>query len=207
MLIEADFPEGNRYLAEYNGPYNSLSKQTIVPKTGSPLPSKSVIYAYPTSCAGVQTRQNCVKPVSVTDANGNRTDLTYAADGDILSEMSPPPSSGGARPLKLYTYLQMAAYVKNGAGALVSTGQPIWLPATLSVCQTVAGSSSPVCDGSAPQTVTTYQYGADGTADNLLVRGIAVASGGATQRTCYSYDSLSRKISQTLPLANLAVCS
>jgi YD repeat-containing protein len=54
--------------------------------------------------------------------------------------------------------------------------------------------------------VTTYHYGADGTADNLLLHGKAVSSGGTTLRTCYGYDAYSRKISETAPNANLATC-
>jgi YD repeat-containing protein len=120
--------------------------------------------------------------------------------------MQPAPSAGTARPLKLYTYVQKYAWIKNSGGTLVSANQPIWLPSTETLCQTVAGSNSPVCDSAAPQTVTTYQYGADGTADNLLLHGKAVSSGGTTLRTCYGYDAYSRKISETAPNANLATC-
>jgi YD repeat-containing protein len=63
-----------------------------------------------------------------------------------------------------------------------------------------------VCDSAAPETVTTYQYGADGTAEILVLHGKAVSSGGTTLRTCYGYDAYSRKISETAPNANLATC-
>src|SRR3546814_874477 len=79
-------------------------------------------------------------------------------------------------------------------------------PATMTECQTAAGSSSPVCDSGAPQRLTTYQYGANGTANNLLVRGVTVSADGVMLRTCYGYDALGRKISETKPNANLSTC-
>jgi hypothetical protein len=204
-LTEADFPEGNKYLAEYQGPFNLISKATSVAKLGSSLANRVETWGYG-SCLSPGTYQNCGKPIWKKDANGNQTDFSFTSFGGTISEMRPAPNLGAARPLKLYSYVQKSAFILNGGGLLVSTGSPIWLPATETTCQTVAGSSSPVCDTSAPQAVTTYQYGADGTADNLLLRGAAIASGGVTKRSCYTYDSFSRKISETSPSANLAVC-
>lgn len=203
QLIEAVFPEGNKYLGEYNGPYNAISKQTMQAKPGSGLPDRVLQYSYPTTTVSRQTQ---TKPLTKTDPNGNVTTWAYATWGGMLSEMKPAPTSGAARPLKLFSYVQKSAYIKNSGGTLVSTGLPVWLTSTVTECQTVAGSSTPTCDTAAPQTVSTYQYGADGTADNLLVRGFAVTSAGITERTCYGYDVYSRKISETKANANLASC-
>jgi YD repeat-containing protein len=78
------------------------------------------------------------------------------------------------------------------------------------MCQTVAGSSTPTCDAAAPRLQTTYQYGADGTADNLLVRGTEVKDlvTGTKRLTCFTYDTLGRKISETSPRGNaiITVC-
>src|SRR3546814_2086387 len=74
---------------------------------------------------------------------------------------------------------------KNSGGCLVAASAPVWLPATMTECQTAAGSSSPVCVSGAPQRLTTYQYGANGTANNLLVRGVTVSADGVMLRTCY----------------------
>jgi len=209
MLIEADFPEGNKYLAEYLGPFNSVSKETYVAKPGSGLPNLVKTYGYADCFTAPGTLQNCAKPIWIKDPNGNETDFTYASWGGILSEMLPPPANGGARPLKLYTYIQKYAYVKNSGGALVSTGVPIWVPSTMVQCQTAAGSSTAVCDAAAtaPRLQTTYQYGADGTANNLLARGTEVKDlvTGATRLSCVSYDPIGRKISETSPRGTAAL--
>ncbi|MBX3564034.1 MAG: RHS repeat protein [Sphingomonas sp.] len=60
------------------------------------------------------------------------------------------------------TYVQKSAYIKNSGGTLVSTGLPIWLPDTETLCQTYAGSSTATCDTGAPITVTSYEYDANG---------------------------------------------
>ena len=40
----------------------------------------------------------------------------------------------------------------------------------------------------------------------LLVRGVAVTADGQTRRTCYGYDALGRRISETKPNAGLGAC-
>lgn len=207
MLAEVDQPEGNKYLAEYNGPYNSITKQTWVAKPGSGLSDAVLLTGYVSSiCIAPATRQNCTKPLWKKDARGNETDFTYTSWGGTVSEMQPAPTSGAARPLKLYDYVQKYAYIKNAGGTLVAAASPIWLANSETDCQTVAGSSTATCDTGAPITVTTYQYGANGTADNLLPRGKVVTSGGVSLRTCYGYDARSNKISETSARAGLTVC-
>jgi YD repeat-containing protein len=205
LLVEAIFPEGNKYQAEYGGPFKSVTKETLVAKPGSGLPNLVKQYGYG-SCFSPGTYQTCPKPIWIKDPKGNQTDYAYASWGGMLSEMQPAPASGAARPLKLYTYVQKYAYVKNSGGALVAAATPIWLMDTETICQTVAGSSAAACDSSAPSLVTTYLYGANGTADNLLVRGKLVSDGTTSLRTCFTYDSWSRKISETSPRAGLSSC-
>jgi len=151
--------------------------------------------------------KSCDKPSVLTDANGNSTNFTYDPQhGGVLTEMDPPPSSGAARPLKLTTWVQKYAYITNGT-SLVQAATPVFVVSTETVCQTVAGAnnSNPVCDTTAPQRVTTYQYG-DGKANSLLVRGAVVTADGTSRRTCYSYDNFGNRISETRPLAGLATC-
>ncbi|WP_342249655.1 hypothetical protein [Sphingomonas sp. OTU376] len=207
LLLEAAMPEGNKYQAMYDGPFFSVSKETVVPKTGSSSPNLIKEYGYGSCFTGGGTYQNCAKPVWIKDPKGNQTDFTYAGWGGSLSEMQPAPGSGQARPLKLHTYVQKYAYVKNSGGSLVAAGSPIWLPSTDTLCQTYAGSSTATCDPAQPVTVTTYEYGPDGTADNLLVRGVVVSSGGISLRTCYGYDEYGNKIFETKPRAGLSSCS
>ena len=208
MLRQAIYPEGNQYLAEYIGPFKAITKETFVAKPGSGQPNLIKQYGYHVgSCtSSPATYQNCAKPLWIKDPAGNQTDYTYASHGGVLSEMAPAPAAGGARPLKLVTYTQRYAWVKNSSGTLVQATIPVWAVATETQCQTTAGSSTPVCDGSAQQTITTYEYGANASAESLLVKGVAVTADGQTLRSCSSYDSWHRKISETQPKAGLASC-
>jgi hypothetical protein len=205
MLVEAVLPEGNKYLAEYGGPFNGVTKETLVAKPGTGLANLVEERGYG-SCSSPGTRQNCGKPIWLKDAKGNQTDFTYAAHGGVLTEMRPAPTSGAARPLKVYTYLQKYAWVKNSGGTLVQAASPVWLPASETVCQTAANSSTPVCDSSAQQMVTTFEYGADGTANSLRLRGKVVTSGGVSRRSCVSYDDVGNAISGTSARAALTSC-
>lgn len=207
LLMQATYPEGNTYQAEYLGPFRAISKEIMISKPGSPLANLVKQYGYQSTCTTPPaTYQNCAKPIWIRDPKGNQTDFTYASHGAMLTEMKPAPSSGAPRPLKILTYVQKYAYVKNSSGSLVQAATPIWKLNTETQCQTAAGSSTPTCDASGPQVVTTYEYGANGTADNLLVRGVAVTADGITRRTCFGYDVWSRKISETRPNAGLGVC-
>jgi YD repeat-containing protein len=203
MLVEADFPEGNKYTAYY-GPFNAIPMgERMQAKPGSGLADQVVTRSFDATLAsGVAV----AKPTAQTDPNGNTTNWTYTNFGEVATEMAPAPTSGAARPLKVTTYVQKYAYVLSG-GTLVPSGGPLWMISTETQCQTVAGSSTPTCDSGAPQMVTTYEYGADGTVDNLLLRGVAATADGQTRRTCYGYDSYSRKISTTTPRAGSAACS
>jgi hypothetical protein len=207
FLKQATYPGGNTYQAEYLGPFRAISKEIMISKPGSPLANLVKQYGYQTSCTTPPaTYQNCAKPIWIKDPKGNQTDFTYASHGGLLTEMKPAPTGGAPRPLKINTYVQKYAYVKNSSGSLVQAATPIWMLNTETQCQTAAGSSTPTCDPGGPQVVTTYQYGANGTADNLLVRGVAVSADGQTRRTCFGYDVWARKISETKPNAGLSVC-
>jgi YD repeat-containing protein len=205
LLIEAVLPEGNKYLAEYNGPYNSLSKQIMRAKETSGLADRERTFGY--DCSSGRTRAQCTKPIWAKDPKLNQTDFAYASHGGVTSEMQPAPSTGAARPLKLYTYVQKYAYVKNAGGALVPAASPVWLLSTETLCQTAAGSSTPTCDPSATQTVTTYEYGPDGTANNLLPRAKVVSSGGVSRRTCTAYDAQGNALSGTQALGTTGMTS
>lgn len=202
MLTEVDFPEGNKYLASYGTPFNAVAQERYVSKTPSTDADQVVNYGY---TAVIASGVTIAKPTSKTTPLGYETDWAYTNFGEVQSEMQPAPASGGARPLKLYTYVQKSAYILNASSQLVASGHPTWVISTETECQTVAGSSSPVCDTGAPQKVTTYQYGADGTANNLNVRGVAVSADGSTRLTCYTYDDYGNKVSQTLPRGNTSI--
>ncbi|NIJ64339.1 YD repeat-containing protein [Sphingomonas leidyi] len=203
-LFSITSPEGNIVNYSYNGNLVG-SKTSFVAKPGSgPANVDQDTKVFPASCSNPAI---CNLPLSITDAKGNQTDYAYASWGGVTSELRPAPTVGAARPLKLNTYVQKYAYVKNAGGALVAAASPVWVSDTETICQTYAGSSALTCDPAAPITITAYEYGASGTADNLLLRGRVVSSGGVSLRTCYGYDWKGRKISEASPRAGLASCS
>jgi YD repeat-containing protein len=214
FLTKAVYPEGNIYLAEYLGPFRSVSKETLIEKPHDSLPESSLAslikeYHYG-SCSGpTGSYQNCAKPTWILDPKGNRTDLAYGLHGGMTSEMKPAPTSGASRPLKLWTYVQRNAYLKF-PGEVMIAADPIWMLSSETQCQTAAGAanSNPLCDTSAgaPIVTTNYQYGADGSPYSLVLLGATVVADGQSRRTCYSYDDYSRRISETKPKANLSVC-
>lgn len=196
MLVNATMPEGDQYLAEYSASaFNSVTKQTWKAKPGSGLADRVVQTTYALLCAP----QYCAKVGTRTDPKGNVTNYDYYSWGGIKSEMQPAPTTGAARPLKLYNYVQKYPYIKNSGGTLVTGPNLIWVPNSETACQTVAGSSTATCDPAAPIVVTTYEYGANGTADNLLLRGKVVTANGLSLRTCYGYDAQGNKIWETSP--------
>lgn len=197
-------PESNQLLYTYDTRGNRLT-QTAVPKTGSGLSNIAVSADFPITCTIPAT---CNKPISATDANGNQSHFAYANHGGVLTEMGPAPVVNGARPLKVTIWTQRYGWLKNSSGSLVQAAAPIWVKASETRCQTVAG-SNPVaaCDGAAPQTVTTYEYGSAGTGESLLLKGMVVSADGTSLRTCFGYDGNARRISETLPNANLSSCS
>lgn len=206
-LVEATLPEGNKYLAAYNGPRRSVTEERLRAKPGSGLADIVTQTGYVADCTTApNTPQNCAKPIWTKDAKLNQTDYTYTSNGLLLTAMQPAPSAGAPRPLKVHTYVQKYAWIRNSGGGLTQAASPIWVAQTETTCQTAAGSSTPVCDGSAVQTVTTYEYGPDGTANNLRVRGRVVSSGGTSLRTCYGYDWRGNKTWETSPRAGLSAC-
>jgi hypothetical protein len=201
-LQRATEPEQNKTLFTRDY-YGNVTEKRHVAKPGSGL--ADIVESASFYCLGLI---NCNKPISKTDANGHTTNYTYdPVHGGLLTAMGPAPAAGGARPLTVNTYAQRYAWTRNSSGVLTQETVPVWVLSSTTVCQTAAGTNpSPLCDASAPETVTTYQYGANGSAESLLVKGMAVSSGGTTLRTCYTYDQDSRKIGETRPNANLSVC-
>jgi YD repeat-containing protein len=157
--------------------------------------------------------RSCARPTSLTDANGNVTNYTYSADhGGVLTETPPAPTSGAARPQIRHIYAQRYAWVSNGSGGYVHGGGPIWVEVATSLCRTSAATGNPAapCATTGDEVLTQIDYGPDSGPNTLVVRGQTVTStdGGTatTLRTCYSYDALGRRISQTAPNANPSSC-
>ena len=74
-----------------------------------------------------------------------------------------------------------------------------------SYCRTSAATSSG-CTQSNDEVIIGYDYGPVGSANNLSLRGMVVTAEGQSLRTCYAYDDLGNRISETLPKAALSSC-
>lgn len=175
-------------------------KQMEKPNYGSLIFTSSA--TYPSTCTNHQT---CNLPTSVTDNNGNTTYYTYYDWGGLKSASG--PENNGVRPLKLYYYTQLYAYVKNETGSLVAEKSPIWRLFKTTECRDSSSSDSISCASGTGEIITNYEYGTPGSVNALLVHGqVDNASSGAL-RTCYQYDVEGNLISKTSPRAGLASCS
>lgn len=198
FLTEIDYPEGNKFLAKYNGPGGAISETRWVAKPNSGLSDRVIVYNYGNVGAN---------PVSIVDANGGQTDYEWSpAHFGLLSKLSPPMGQANIRSLTLKTWEQRYAYVKSSSGELLRYPTPIWMEKSETLCQTSSASRPYECDNDAPKSTTVHEYGANGTPESLLVKGNAVSSGNLTLRTCYVYDRSGRRISETKANANLSVC-
>jgi YD repeat-containing protein len=147
----------------------------------------------------------CAHPSTIVDANGNTTHRTYSAvHGGLLTETL--PAANGISPQTRYEYAHRQARLSDGAPA----GSPIWLLVRERFCRTTAASGQTCAGGAADEVITDYDYGPDSGPNTLLLRGTIVSAfdNGATTvlRTCYGYDALGRRISETQPNANLSAC-
>lgn len=146
----------------------------------------------------------CNKPQYTVDERGNQTDYTHdSAHGGMLTETG--PAVNGVRPQTRYTYAQRYAWIKNSGGGYSQAETPIWLLVQKSSCKTGAASGAG-CAVAGDEVKTTYDYGPDSGPNTLLLRGQVDDAGGIAARTCFTYDALGRKISETKPRAGLTVC-
>jgi len=189
--------------------YGNIAKVTKYPKPGSTLAPIITSALY-----NLGNPKAATKPLWRKDGNGNQTDYTYDLNhGGILTETSPAvrgvmvaggPIVDGVRPQNRFGYAQRYAWIKSGA-TYVQAATPVWLIASESHCRTSAWNGS-ACVVAGDEVVTTYDYGPNSGPNNLLLRGTVVTADGANRRTCFSYDQLGRKISETTPNANLTSC-
>ena len=175
-----------------------------VAKAGSGLADIVTTATYPslTVCANPKT---CEKPTSTTDARGAVTDYTYdPAHGGVLTATG--PAVNGIRPQKRLIYAQRYAWVKNSAGAFVQATTPVWVLTEERSCITSATVGNACAGGSADEVVTAYDYGPNSGPNTLLLRGVVTTADGQSLRTCYGYDAVGNRISETQPMANLGSC-
>jgi len=212
-LVSFTDPEGIKTDLQYDD-HRNITRVTRHARPGSTQPNgqpwpdivTSAVYdtAHPRSSS---------KPLSTTDANGNTTTYTYAPEhGGVLIETGPAPSPNAPQPQTRHEYAQRTARIAAVGGGYVAAGPPIWVPTATSSCRISAPTDNPAapCAVAGDEVRTTFDYGPDVGPNNLLLRGQTVTSTDngvtTTLRTCYGYDALGRRISETRPNANLGSC-
>lgn len=199
--IKVLFPEGNYSTYAYDTRGNVIS-QIDKEKPSSGIAQRSRTAVYPASCSNTLT---CNQPTSVSDFNGNLTDFTYAPEhGGVLTKSS--PAADGVRPVVRNTYVQRYAWVAGPSGGYVKESSPVWVLNQTKTCLTTSTIGDTCSGGAMDEVVTTYDWGPDSGPNNLLMRGVTVASRGEVRRTCYTYDEDGRRISSTTPRAALGAC-
>lgn len=172
------------------------------PKSNSTLPPTIWQASYSPTCSN---QRICNKPLTITDPNSNVTSFSYdPAHGGVLTETG--PAVGGIAPQKRFEYASRYAWIKNAAGSYIAAGNPIWVKVREKYCKTTAAAGGSCAGGAVDEVSMDYDYGPDGGPNNLLLRGIVATADGQALRTCFGYDADGRKVSETLPAANLSTC-
>jgi hypothetical protein len=197
------FPEGNKIEFTYDDRGNIPVERSIA-KPGSSLSDIVRIASYDASCSNPKT---CNRPNWVKDGRGGQTDYEYYPANGLLASVTRPPDESGLRPQVRYEYTQRYAWVKGVGGSYVTATDSIWLLTEESYCRTSAATAAGDCTTSGDEVVITYDYGPSGGGpNNLQLRGMAITADGQTLRTCYGYDALGSKISETAPNAGHSEC-
>ncbi|TVZ37115.1 hypothetical protein P886_1454 [Alteromonadaceae bacterium 2753L.S.0a.02] len=149
---------------------------------------------YPSSCSN---RKTCNKPTWVRDGNGKQTDYTYHPESGQVATVTLPADKHGKRAQTRYYYEQKYAYYKKDSNTVERADSPIWLLVREEYCNNSAASGQD-CAGN-DEVVTTYDYGPENQANNLLLRGVKVAADSKQRITCFQYDIYGNKIGETKP--------
>ncbi len=213
-VTKVQYPEGNAVEVVYND-LGNITKRTSIPKAGSGLANIIEEAGYPdmVQCLA-EYNITCFRPLWIKDARGNITNYVWSPEHGGLLKETRPADINGVRPEVRYEYAQRYPWYLATGGGYVRGPLPIWVKVKESLCRQGAASGNPASQcvgGASDEVITQYDYGPDSGPNDLLVRGMTVTAtnaGGSleTLRTCYLYDNLGRKISETKPAANLTVC-
>ncbi|MBB5720222.1 YD repeat-containing protein [Stakelama sediminis] len=204
LLEQITNPDGSIVQYTYDGRGNVTSMR-MKAKPGSGLSDLVTTATFPSSCSNIKT---CNRPNAVTDAAGHVTNYEYDGATGLVTKVT-EPAVNGVRPQMRYHYQQLYGWFKSGNG-YARTDSPVWLLASEEYCRTSSADANGNCAaGTADKVVKSYQYqqGNASHGSNLLLTGTATTANGQTLRTCYVYDELGNRISETSPRAGLATCS
>jgi RHS repeat-associated protein len=200
-------PEGIRTALQYDGNRN-VTKATRYPRPGAVDHNNAVPAPIVTEAAyATGNPKTATRPLWTKDANGRITDFTYDPDhGGLLTETGPAPAASAPRPQTRHVYQPRSTGLADPAGVAYP---PVYVPVRTAFCRTSAATGNPAspCATTGDEVATVFDYGPDGTPDALVLRGQAVSADEVTLRTCYGYDKLRRKVSETSPNANVGSCS
>jgi YD repeat-containing protein len=217
MPVSVTDPEGIKTNLVSDFVARNVLSRTQIAKPGSTQPNgqpwPNIVISATFSCTP-STLRYCNQPLTRTDANGNVTTWTYdAAHGGVLTETLPSADGTAPRAQTRHAYAQRNAWIANGSGGYTMVPTPVWLRISTSTCRTSAATGNPAspCATAGDEMLTQYEYGPNGGANTLLLRGQTVTATDdgvtTTLRTCYSYDALGRKISETRPNGTAALAS
>jgi len=167
---------------EYDTRWNPTKSTTYPKGGGTPIITSA---EYPATCTN---RVTCNKPISITDAKGNKTTYTYdPIHGGVLTETR--PMVGSVQPQKRYSYRQITPYLKSSTGTMVA--QPsVWRLTGTSVCRTLTLAT---CVGTTDEIKTIISYGSnDGNPTYKTVLPVSettIGGDGTSATVSYTYDS------------------
>jgi YD repeat-containing protein len=142
----------------------------------------------------------------VRDPKAKQTDYQYHPSNGQVTKITGPADDEGIRPQIRYYYAQRYAWLKASGGGYVQADTPVWVLTSEEYCRNSAASGDGCSDGPGDEVVTEYDYGPDTGPNNLWLRGKTVTSEGVTLRTCYTYDAVGNRLTETTPNANLTAC-
>ncbi|GLS26425.1 hypothetical protein [Marinibactrum halimedae] len=161
-----------------------------------------LIAVYPSTCDNYKI---CNQPTQYIDGKGNTTDFQYHPESGQIAVVTGPANRSGIRPQTRYFYEQKHAWYLDVNGSLKKDDRPVWLLVKESTCK-VGAASGNGCALANDEIITTYDYGPEGVANNLHLKGLAVTADGNTRLTCYEYNQYGHRISETLPKGTAGSC-
>lgn len=180
---EVTASETNKVQYGYDGNGN-LTTTTIKAKSSSSLADIVTTAQYDTTCTSVVT---CNTLTWSKDALGNQTDYAYDGTTGLLTTVTAPAATSGAKRAQTrYSYSTVA-------GVSMVTG--------VSSCATGATSDTPSCVGTADESKRTIGYDS-----NLNVTSVSKGAGDAslTATTAATYDAIGNLVTVDGPLSGTA---
>ncbi|MEL7217232.1 MAG: hypothetical protein AAGK01_02245, partial [Pseudomonadota bacterium] len=195
-LSGVTYPEGNSVSANFDIRGNLVSRtDTPKPDPNSPLQPITQTAEYPSSSCGI-IGFNCYNPTWIEDGKQNRTEFTWTAWGNLLTQLDPADEQGKRRKVK-NTWSGNTAINGEQCPAFLQVGlpgPPRCTPRLIKeeICETDANGTELTC-GSANSFVRTFVY-VDTTS---LVASETVTDGdnNAPLTTTYTYDDAGNMLS------------